>query len=120
MNEIIRKNLEKMSGKNRDDMPAVLMGESLGGNAEDWNGLPCGAANFYFKKWNGEIIIFGNLQYLPAGITKNNPNGTFVLAIKLKEGVAKIIKIILPKDTADEAKKNLKSTADEYNRQHGF
>ncbi len=120
MNEIIKKNLEKMVGENETDMDAILMRESMGGNAGRWHGFSCQAANFYFLKWNGKIICFGNIQDVPAEIRKDNPQGTFRLALNNILLKYRIVDLILPENVSVEAKKNLYNTLEEWNRQYGF
>lgn len=120
MNEIVEKNLVKIKGTKPGEMKYTLSHESMGGNAGNWKGLPCMAANFYYSKWTGEIIIFGNPQEVHPEIKENNPIGTIIVALNLKKGKDRIVNLIIEHKLSDKAKKNLDETIKVYNEKYGF
>ena len=47
-----------------NELFALLMGESVGGNAHTYKDVPCAGANFVFEHATGKILQFGNSQNL--------------------------------------------------------
>ncbi len=120
MNETVQKNLAKMTGGERSGMEHLLAHESIGGNAGSWKGMPCQAANFYYSKWTGEIITFGNPQEVSPEIKENNPLGTFRIALNFKAEKSRIIQLLIEDKISDQAKKNLDETIRVYNEKQEF
>jgi hypothetical protein len=81
-NDNVTKNLALMKGRKKGGMEALLLTESLGGNAGFMpDRRSCGATNFYFDKDSGDIKCFGNFQDVPEEIRSQYPLGTFRIAI---------------------------------------
>jgi hypothetical protein len=138
-NEIIKRNLEKLISRNEGDMLYLGMGnpESMGGNAESWNDLPCFGANFFYEHQSGELLYFTNdpLWYLPDKIKrdwKEPMEGSFRIAFDLRCDLSdkanplkgsfkyRIIGMTIHPNVPNEAKHNLEETVRVYNEQHGF
>lgn len=113
MNEIIQHNLKKMIGCKEGEMQKLLFRESIGGNAGSFRGVSCAATNFFYDKNTGEIKYFENWQNVPHDIKNSSPEGTFRIVMTKKK---KIINCYLSKDVAEEAKKNIEETVEEYNK----
>lgn len=98
MEEILRKNMERLLGEEEGSLNYALKHspESMGGNAGHWRGYPCMGVNFYFNQNTGEIVYFGNTQAVPQEI-RSHAHGTFRMAINFTR---KLIEEII------EAKKN--------------
>lgn len=60
MENIAEQNLALMLNNKRGGMNQLLMKESVGGNADEYDELPCAATNFYYDKDTGAIQIFTN------------------------------------------------------------
>lgn len=120
MEEIIKKNIEKMFGNEKGGMLFLLSSESMGGNAGHWKGFPCKAANFHYNKSDGEIKFFGNIQNVPENIKQKFQSGYLLLALDIKNSWRyKIIKCFLDEATK-KAKSNMADTIKLYNKEYGF
>ena len=119
-NIIVDKNLEKMVGNNRTDMPRVLMSESMGGNAGRWKGRSCIAANFYADRNTGEIIAFGNPQDLPKNYITQYAREYFRLAIDINRTWKYRVVEFSGRDITYPAKETIDTTIEEYNTDHGY
>ena len=118
--EIVKKNLEMMTEEGEGKMFSLLCTESIGGNAGSWKGLSCACANFRYNCITGEIKYFGNYQEVPQHIRENYLEGYFRLAWDTHETRKfRVINYSLPNYT-DEAKENIRESADEFNKREGF
>jgi len=120
MKEIIEKNLGLMISSNEGGMSNLLCNESLGGNAGFYKNCSCAGANFFYDKFTGEIIYFGNIQNVPKEIVKRYPEYHFRIALDLWNNKTHIINFKAPRGTTKEAKKTLEETAKEFNKKYGF
>ncbi len=81
MNKILQWNLKLMLERGRGHL-SDLESESMGGNAGNYQGHSCMAANFYYEFNTGWIVYFGNFQNVPLFIRQNPlyAEGTFRIA----------------------------------------
>ena len=120
MTEIVEKNLERMTGHGEGYMRPLVLNESMGGNAGNWQDIPCAAANFYYVLETGEIVYFGNCQRVPDEIKEKLPQGVFRIAVDTKKtGKLRIIGTGLDRITLA-AEKTLEASVEEFNKRHGF
>ena len=121
---VVQKNLERMLSMSDGGMASLLLGESMGGNAGTYKGLPCMAANFVYNTFTGEILYFANSQEIPSNIRGHQ--AIFRLALNFKNNSQKIINCygideqsgkFRKADYASEPiKEILKETAEAYNQ----
>lgn len=82
---VVDKNIELMLGDGECSMKALLLKESIAGNAGsvEFEGktYPCAAANFYYDEGTGEMLCFTNY---PGSEYEGRPQGTFRLAMNLE------------------------------------
>ena len=90
--EIIQSNLAMMLGTDPDQMGSLE--ESMGGNADSYQGATCIGANFLFEPDTGRIVHFGNLtkgKYFSRSTQKfigeGYLDGTFRIAINFSDSV---------------------------------
>lgn len=123
-NPVVRKNLERMTGERYNDMPAVLVAESMGGNAGYEGDCVCAAVNFYYVRETGEIMHFGNEPKIPEECRQSRPNrefgwGTFRVAYNFNPEKDLPRSRIVNTYTylgEGQAKQNLEESAEEWNK----
>lgn len=119
--EIVEKNLKLMIDKKEGGMANSIWSESIGGNAEFWNDIPCVALNFSYDQQTGEIIQFGNIQSIPKEIKTKYARGGFRLAWDFKQtGKLQIITLYGALPKTEKATEILAKTIEEYNKRYGF
>ncbi|MAH42227.1 hypothetical protein CL614_00680 [archaeon] len=102
-NENVRKMLDKMGDH--------LLHESMGGNAGDYHGIPCQAANFSFNKFSGDINEFTNYRRDP-----DLARGTFHIACPNAGPSYVVLEFIPITDYSSAANIAIKDTIKLYNR----
>jgi len=121
LREIVERNLEKMKGGETGCMRPLILDESIGGNAGNWQEHSCAAANFYYDAKTGEIICFGNCQKVPGEIREKFLQGTFRIAVDMrKTGRYRIIDAGMGSQVQDTARETLEASIEEFNRRYGF
>ncbi len=119
--KIVAENLHKMRGQEGGEMMALIVNESIGGNAGHLGLYPCIAANFFFDEKTGKIVYFGNIQHVPEHIRQQYPEGTFRLAIDwMKSGKLCVINRYMRGDCSPKAQQSLEETVRQYNEWYGF
>lgn len=119
MNPIVEKNLEKMVGDGPTDMPPFLMRQSIGGI--HWRDYSCRLAYFFVDQDMGEIIAFGNAQYLPEEVTQRYAEEMFMLAYDVgKTWKNRIVDYHPSPEFSPLAKSNLEASVEAYNLREGF
>lgn len=120
-NEAIKKhNIDEMNSS----MLKLLSSESIGGNAGtvkiEGNQYFAAGANGYIDGQTGKIMVFGNIQNLDKEIVSKNVSFTIKVAMGIRGGKAfyKITDIAIDSGVSDQAKKNLKSSISEWNKQY--
>ena len=104
---IANENVRKMLS----EMEEHLLHESMGGNAGDYHGIPCTAANFEFNKYGGEIRKFTNYRRDP-----ELARGTFRLACPSDGPSYVIIEFIPITGQSAEATESIQDSIKLYNR----
>lgn len=108
--------MEKLNGEDVGDLGYLKCKESMAGNAGNWQGLPCIAANFYCDQKNGMIVYFGNWQNVPKSIQDRFKQATLRIAVDLKTGIEKIVDVFNYNGITDRARQNLEETARTFNK----
>lgn len=113
-------NLERMRNTEEGGMEACLMGESMGGNAGFYKGLPCGGANFRYNERTGLILCFGNIQDLPRDIISISADGTFRVPVDSgSNSPVGVSEVYLEGNPSENAEKVIRETVERYNHQCG-
>ncbi len=125
-NDVIEKNLEKMFGENEGDRCYALKEspESVGGNAGSFRGMPCYASAFFYIHSTGEILYFGNFQYVPDRIKNDRLNSEacfrFAVDIKHKKDIlVDLVEPVFAPAPTPAARDNLEQTKEAYNQRIG-
>ena len=115
--EIILRNLRLMKERGRGHLPYILENESIGGTGGRIKGRSCLTANFYYDD-KGEIQYFNNMQFVPSNIVTCCLGGSFSISVGLiTEKIFQYnIERINSHSHKEEVMKNLKESADRYNK----
>ncbi len=126
MENIIQKNLERLTGRGEGDMPKATESESIGGT-KDSEGRPCFGANFYYDSKSGEIVFFGVEPNVPKDILLKYSHGIFRIALDVKlthrpnaTGKNRIISHHFDFKINDYLKDVFSKTIQEYNERYAF
>jgi len=117
-NPIVEKNVALMASGKKNGMWRLLSGESMGGNAGDWQGYPCVGAKFFYDPTTGEIHLFSNTLRFLKEVGKTYVSGSFRLAFSPKRKY--LILEMYCADAAPQAQRNLKDSIKDYNIKFGF
>ena len=118
-NLIVEENLRRMTGTGEGDMQSSIDPESIGGNAGKLGNMPCYAKRFFYNQSSGQIMYFGNYQFVPSEIRDKFPEGAFIIALNIKEAKERIISCT-SFHGEQIAYKNLEETIRIYNERYGF
>ncbi|MBT5023346.1 hypothetical protein HOK51_08805 [Candidatus Woesearchaeota archaeon] len=122
INSTIKQNLALMNSTSEGSLMDILIEDSLGGNAGDWNDLSCVATNFCYNPNTGALIKFDNYSE-ESQMLGACSRGYFRIAIDFKELDDKVSSGIIEldaRDASDSAKIVLKKTVEEFNRLNSF
>lgn len=118
--DVVDKNIEIMESNKMGGMMHALMNESIGGNAGEYEGHACAAANFYFNRETGEITCFSNYPEDANG----NESGCFRVVVALYEEMRsgksktlffRIIQFVTRNKCSKIARKNIELAVAVYN-----
>ena len=118
MNPIVEKNVMLMLSNEKGGMLKLLYSESIGGNAQTYEGLTCGATNFHYRS-DGTIELFENFQHVDPTLLARTKQGIFRIALDFKgrkEGIIEIVPAHIPGSAGDV----IRQSAQAFNRNRGF